>query len=164
MKKSNRFLLIAGLFCALLLCCSSTAFSDQQVEIPYVISGDGWWTGIAITNETGTEINNMKLYFTTNMGASGVYVSVLKAAVPGPIQPNIPKKWVDYETDIPAIGSFAILANTLANFYKGDGNKALPSSTGSIMLTHTGSEKFSVTVYIGYDNGFGFQVFKSSAP
>ena len=75
MKKSNRFLLIAGLFSALLICCSSIAFSAQQVEIPYVISGDGWWTGIAITNEAGTEIDDMKISFITNAGADGGYVT-----------------------------------------------------------------------------------------
>ena len=170
MKKSNRFLLIAGLFCALFICSTSIALSAQQVEIPYVISGDGWWTGIAITNEAGTEIDDMKISFTTDTGATGGYfLPFLKSVAIGPIpgpgdHPGIPKIWVDYETDIAAIAGNAILAKTIDGFYSGEGSKVLPSTTGSITLSHTGSEKFSVTVYIGNDNGFGFQVFRSSNP
>jgi len=175
MKKSNRFLLIACLFCALIICSSSIALSAQQVKIPYVISGDGWWTGIAITNESDDSIEDMKLSYTTNEGASGVYVYIRKAVIgpidpplgPGEIKPPVPalpKIWMAYETNLEAIDGHALVAKTINGFYSGDGAKTLPSDSGSVVFSHEGSEKFYVTVYIGSATGFAFQVFESTAP
>ncbi len=168
MKKSNRFLLIACLFCALIICSSSIAMSAQQVKIPYVISGDGWWTGIAITNESDDSIDDMKLSYTTNEGASGVYVYIRKAvgpiAPPGGVNPIIPKIWSAYETNLAAIDGHALVAKTIDDFYSGDGTKTLPSDSGSVVFSHEGAEKFYVTVYIGSATGFAFQVFESTAP
>ena len=174
MKKSNRFLLIACLFCALIICNSTIALSAQQVKIPYVVSGyGGWWTGIAITNESDNSIDDMTLYFTTDEGASGRNVIRLGVdpIIPGPIKPNpiIPGPikpvplWLAYKASVPEISKHSILAKTLADLY--GANATLPSQRGSIVLSHTGSEKFSVTLYIGNPTGgFGFQVFKSTAP
>ncbi len=174
MKKSNRFLLIACLFCALIICSSSIAMSAQQVKIPYVVSGDGWWTGIAITNESDDSIDDMKLSYTTNEGASGVYVYIRKAVIgpiappgPGIIDPHapiIPKIWSAYETNLAAIDGHALVAKTIDDFYSGDGTKTLPSDSGSVVFSHEGAEKFYVTVYIGSATGFAFQVFESTAP
>jgi hypothetical protein len=167
MKKSNRFLLVASLFCALIICSSSIALSAQQVKIPYVVSGDGWWTGIAITNESDDSIEDLKLTYTTNKGASGEYVYIKKAVI-GPIDPPhgpvIPKIWMAYETNLEAIDGHSIVAKTINDFYSGDGAKTLPSDSGSVVFRHEGSEKFYVTVYIGSATGFAFQVFESSAP
>jgi hypothetical protein len=168
MKKSNRFLLIASLFCALIICSSSIAMSDQQVKIPYVISGDGWWTGIAITNESDNAIEDMTLYYTTDKGASGTFFAT-RSAVIGPGGPGGPgdlpqKVWTAYKTNIGAIDKNSIVAKTVTDFYSGDGAKILPSNSGSVVFSHEGSEKFYVTVYIGSATGFAFQVFESTAP
>ncbi len=170
MKKSNRFLLIASLFCALVICSSSIALSAQQVKIPYVISGDGWWTGIAITNESDNSIEGMKISYTTNDGASGIYVYIRSAVFepitpPGEIDPpTLSKIWMDYETSLATIDGHAIVAKTINDFYSSDGAKTLPSDRGSVIFSHEGSEKFYVTVYIGSATGFAFQVFESTAP
>ena len=166
MKKSKRFLLIAGLFCALIIFGASTVMSAQQVKIPYVVSGDGWWTGIAITNSADTEIEDMKLSFTTKDGATG-HFAFFKTAVFEPIDdkvdPIIPvKRWIPYTSEIPTIAKRALVAKTIDNFYAGEGSTSLPSSSGSVIFSHPGDEKFSVTVYIGGPNGFAFQVFESS--
>ncbi len=176
MKKSNRFLLITSLFCTLMLCFSTIAFSAQQVTIPYVISGyGGWWTGIAITNESGTAIDEMKISFTTDTGATGHKVPIIGRnglqiepdpnTIPGKVDPAIPTVWVAYETDIATIAGHAMAVDLVKNFYKGDGSKTLPSERGSVTFSHPGSGKFSVTVYIGNpDGGFSFQVFESRNP
>ncbi len=172
MKKSKRFLLIAGLFCALIIFGASTVMSAQQVKIPYVVSGDGWWTGIAITNDSDTAIEDMKLYFTTKAGTSGHYF-YNKTALPPAIDPDlhpdldpgiiIPGKvWVDYKSDISTIPKRALIAKTIDDFYAGEGSASLPSTSGSVVFNHPGDEKFSVTVYIGSSTGFAFQVFEST--
>lgn len=176
MKKSKRFLLITGLFCALIIFGASTVMSAQQVKIPYVISDGNWWTGIAITNNADTAIEDMKLFFTTKDGASGHFYFA-KTAVPPVIDPSIPKDplipvdpviphklWVDYESDIATIAGGALAAKSIDDFYAGTGSASLPSTSGSVILSHPGDEKFSVTVYVGNSDGFAFQVFESTAP
>ena len=164
MKKSNRFLLVTSLFCTLILCCSSIAISAQQVKIPYVVSDGTWWTGIAITNQSGDAIDNMKIFYITATGEDGRWVTPVRLAIPGPIDPGIIRRWIPYETMLPTIGGKAILVNTVNGLYEGDDDKILPSSPGSIILEHPGNEKFSVTVYIGSGVGFAFQVFESTNP
>ena len=69
-----------------------------------------------------------------------------------------------YETDLDTIAGYAILSGTLAALYAGGGTKTLPSDIGSVILYHTGSESFTVTVSIGNDNGFAYYVFESEGP
>ena len=156
MRKKQTLLIIATLLCALIL-SSSLALAAQQVKVPYVVSTGGWWTGIAITNNSGTTITDMELFFTTDGGASNSWG--LRAVFPDPIFPPI----VNYSTDLEEIAGYAMLVNTLAILYTGDGTKTLPSDRGSVVLSHTGDEQFSVTVFVGGpDGGFAYQVFEST--
>ncbi|MBN2707279.1 MAG: hypothetical protein JXR89_12690 [Deltaproteobacteria bacterium] len=136
----------------------------QQVKIPYVVSmpDAGWWTGIAITNDSGEIITNMELAFTTASGYSGLIFKTRAVTEPivGPIGPIVP---ISYTTTLEDIAAHAILVNTLDALYTGSGSKTLPSETGSIVLSHTGSAPFYVTLYIGNPEGFAFQVFKSES-
>lgn len=170
MRKKQILLIIAAILWALVISSSiSLAASGQQVKIPYVVSmaDAGWWTGIAITNDSGDPITDMKLTFITNNGNSGAFIT-LKGDFyfePGPIGPApIGKVWMSYATDLAEIAGHAQLVDTLAGLYAGEGIKTLPSDYGSVVLSHTGSEQFSVTVYIGSPDGFAYQVFKSESP
>ena len=156
-------MLITSLLCTLILGVSATVMSAQQVKVPYVVSSDSWWTGIAITNDSDQEINDMTIYYTTKDGVQGTFVPLHKVAFE-PVEPIQPKVFVPYKTALPAISGHAMLINTLDGLYKGDSNKTLPSAPGSIILKHSGNQKFSVTVYIGSGEGFAFQTFESTNP
>ena len=160
MRKNRALLITAIMLCAMIISGFFTlAAGDQQVKIPYVVSTGGWWTGIAITNNSGTTITDMELSFTTDGGYSNSWG--LRAAFPDPILPPL----VNYATDLEEIAGYAMLVNTLAILYTGDGTKTLPSDRGSVILSHTGDERFSATVFIGGpDGGFAYQVFESTAP
>ena len=164
MRKKQLLLIIATILCALILSSSMTFAAGQQVKIPYVISMDdaGWWTGIAITNNSGDPITDMKLSFTTNEGASGSYWKIPEPPTPPfqPLERTVSPIFVPYETNLAEIDGYAQLSDSLPNLYA----KTLPSETGSVILSHTGSEEFSVTVYIGSPTGFAFQVFNSTGP
>ena len=170
MRKKQLLLIIATILCALILSSSMTFAAGQQVKIPYVISVEdtGWWTGIAITNNSGGSITDMKLSFTTNEGVSGWYWKIPEPPTP-PLQPLSertapPGVFTPYATNLEEIEGYALLSGSLANLYAGENKKNLPSETGSVILSHTGSEEFSVTVYIGSPDGFAFQVFNSTGP
>ena len=165
MRKKQLLLIIATILCALILSSSMSFAAGQQVKIPYVISNDaGWWTGIAITNNSGDPITDMKLYFTTNTGASNSLMApqpktlIPDPKIPDPIIPRI----IFYNTTLDDISGNAQLSNTIDRFYTGEGSKTLPSGTGSVVFSHPGDEEFAVTVYIGYGTGFAFQCFISS--
>ena len=167
MKRKQLLLLTATLLCALILSSSSAlAVGGQQVKIPYVVSMDdvGWWTGIAITNNSSSSITDMKLAFTKDNGANGWYMPPLLIAPPPSERSVIPGPLMLYETDLDTIAGNAILSGTLAALYAGEGTKSLPSDIGSVILYHTGSESFTVTVSIGNDNGFAYYVFESEGP
>jgi len=167
MRKKQLLLIIATIMCALIL-SSSMTFATEEVKIPYVISADGWWTGIAITNNSGDPITDMKLYFTTNTGASSasmlpIKTLVLGPVIPGPVIPGpIIPHTIFFNTTLNEIPAHAQLTNTIDGFYTGVGTKTLPSGTGSVVFSNPGNEEFSVTVYIGSPNGFAFQVFNST--
>ena len=85
MRKKQLLLITATLLCALILSSSPAfAISGQQVKIPYVVSMDdvGWWTGIAITNNSGSSITDMKLAFTKDNGSNGWYMPPFLIAPP----------------------------------------------------------------------------------
>ena len=165
MKKSRQLLIVIGLLCALIFCGASIVLSAQQVKVPYIISDGTYWTGIAITNDSGEDIEDMTIYFTKATGVSGYWFPSTppKLALEDPIGPIIPR-WINYSTNLGTISDYAILANTVAGFYAGDTSKSLPSNTGSVILGHTGDEEFTVTVYIGNATGFAFQTYSSTAP
>ncbi|MCK5539401.1 MAG: hypothetical protein KAI69_00620 [Deltaproteobacteria bacterium] len=165
MKRKQLLLLVAALFCALILSSSSAlAVSGQQVKVPYVVSMSdvGWWTGIAITNNSGSAITDMKLAFTKDNGSSGWYMPPLMA--PPPSERSVAGILMPYETDLDTISGYAILSGTMASLYAGEGTKTLPSDVGSVIFYHTGSESFTVTVSIGNANGFAYYVFESEGP
>lgn len=156
-------------FCLLvLLLCSAQVYAvgGQQVKIPYVISmpGSGWWTGIAITNNANEPITDMEILFFTNSGHSGYNIGGTKEIMEPIDPPEIPSIYIEYSTELDEIDAYAMLVNTLDGFYAGDSTKTLPTETGSIILSHSGSAQFSVTVYIGNPDGFAFQVFESTSP
>ncbi len=154
MKRKQLSLIIATMLCALIL-SSSSVFAGQKVNVPYVVSALDWWTGIAITNNSVDPITEMKLYFTTSTGASGFYTQPFdplpKLAIPG--------IFINYMTNLDEIAGSAMLIGTISALYA----KTLPSDAGSVLFSHSGSEKFSVTVYIGNSAGFAFQVFESES-
>ncbi|MEA3347822.1 MAG: hypothetical protein U9Q39_02040 [Pseudomonadota bacterium] len=167
MRKKQLLLIAVTLLCALIL-SSSSAFANgggQQVKIPYVVSMEsaGWWTGIAITNNSSSSITDMKLAFTKDNGANGWYLPPLISTPPSE-RSAPPGRFIPYETDLDTISGNAILSGTLAALYAGEGTKNLPSDIGSVILYHTGSESFTVTVSIGNDNGFAYYVFESEGP
>ncbi len=165
MKKSKRIMLITSLMCTLIFGISAMALSAQQVKVPYVVSSDSWWTGIAITNNSDEAITDMTLYYTTKDGVQGEFVPIKsRGLVLEPTQPIIKKIFAPYKTTLPTISGHAMLLNTLNGLYKGDSNKTLPLSPGSIILKNNGDQKFSVTVYIGSGEGFAFQTFESTNP
>ena len=167
----RRKLCIVGLFALLVILLSfsgpASAAAGQQVKIPYVISstsGTGWWTGIAITNNDNETISDMELQFYTDQGASYYEVVFKTGSDPDlELDPGLSPVKIYYKTDLAEISPFAMLVNTVDGFYTGEGTKTLPTDTGSILLYHTGTAEFSVTVYIGNSEGFAFQVFNSSA-
>ncbi|MBN2808821.1 MAG: hypothetical protein JXR80_04940 [Deltaproteobacteria bacterium] len=164
MRKKQMILCLVSLMCAMVF-GSTFALAGQTVKIPYVVSDDsGWWTGLAITNHSSSAITDMKLYFTTDTGASSNLESppVMKTAILDP-DPMIILP-IYYNTALPEIAGNAILTNTLTGLYTGEGSKTLPSNAGSVVLTHSGNQEFSVTVYIGGPTGFAFQVFNSELP
>ncbi len=164
MRRKQLLLIIATILCAMLL-SSSHAFAAQQVKIPYVMSVGDWWTGIAITNNSGDSITDMKLYFTTDEGASGWYMPPLHIATTPESERTAPLGiLMPYATDLAEIAGYAMLVDSLENLYTGEGTKTLPSDTGSVIIGHTGDQEFSVTVYIGSSLGFAFQVFESTSP
>ena len=164
MSRKQLLLIITTVLCTLIL-SSSLVLGDQQVKIPYVVSTGDWWTGITITNNSSNPITDMKLSFTKNNGASGWYMPPLHIATPPPSERTAPLGiFMPYATNLEEIAGHALLVNTVAALYTGDGTKTLPSENGSVILSHTGSEQFSVTVYIGSSLGFAFQVFESSSP
>jgi len=56
MKKSMIIILAVAVI-GLSLMTVGTALGDQRVMIPYVTQGNGWYTGVAITNLTGSTIH-----------------------------------------------------------------------------------------------------------
>ncbi|MEA1921363.1 MAG: hypothetical protein U9N63_01780 [Pseudomonadota bacterium] len=162
MRKKQLLLIIATILCALIISSSMTfAASGQQVKIPYVVSDGSWWTGIAITNNSGDPITDMLLSFTTDEGKSGGFFQPPKPP-PGPpvLEREALPLFIPYSTELAEIDGYAQLTNSLATLY----GRNLPSDSGSVILSHTGSESFSVTVYIGSPTGFAFQVFNSTGP
>ena len=163
MSRKRLLLIITTILCTLIISSSlALAVGGQQVKIPYVVSTGDWWTGIAITNNSGDQITDMKLYFTTDRGNSNSWG--LRAVLPGPVIPGpiIPSPLVNYSTNLEEIAGYALLVDTIANLYTGDGTNTLPYDAGSLIFSHTGSEQFTITVYIGSPLGFAFQVFEST--
>ncbi len=158
--KKRTLLIAATLLCALIL-SSSYALSAQQVEVPYVVSGDGWWTGIAITNKSGDPITDMKLSFTTDEGVSGYNLPSFDP----PVKTAIPGIFITYSTNLDEIAGHAMQVDLLSTLYTGEGTKTLPSDRGSVIFSHTGDEEFYVTAFVGGpDGGFAYQVFESDSP
>lgn len=158
MRKKQLFLIATTLLCTLILSSSLTlAASGQKIKVPYVISANGWWTGIAITNDDATPITDMKLLFTTSDGDTGWTPELAP-----PPQSERKGFLIPYSTDIEEIAGYAIVINTVSALYTGEGTKTLPSDAGSVSFYHSGTQEFSVTVYIGNATGFAFQVFHST--
>jgi hypothetical protein len=157
---------IAVLGCFLMLvmvwCGSAAAVSSQEVKIPYVISGDGWWTGLAITNESGDAIDDMLMSFTTASGQSGKKVPPFKPhlGIASDDAGGVKNVFIPYLKQLDEIAPHAILIGTVDSLFGGDGG-SLPSSAGSVILSSESGSKFSVTVYIGNATGFAYQVFHS---
>ena len=75
----------------------------------------------------------------------------------------LPGIFMSYMTTLDEIPGNAMLINTISALYTGEGTKTLPSDAGSVLFSHSGTEEFSVTVYIGNATGFAFQVFESES-
>ena len=152
-----------GFIVVLVLLLSATftmaAPAGYKVDVPYVMStATGWWTGIAITNRSGDTISGMKLYFWTDEGNSGQFITP-KLAPADPIEPIMPI-WLSYSATLDDVPGYGLLVGSLPDLYDG----TLPSETGSISIVNEGLETFSATIYIGNaDGGFSYNVFEAEA-
>jgi hypothetical protein len=150
------FMVLSCLMVVAVWSFSATVVSAQTVKIPYVISMDGWWTGIAITNESDDPIDDMLMFFTTDEGesCSSNFKLQTREEVQGEktIEVCFP-----YSRKLDEIAPGAILVNTIEGLYDGK----LPSKMGSVELSSSNGGPFSVTVYIGSPSGFAYQVFYS---
>ena len=136
MKKLRFFI-----FVALLLPVTSSfaaplpTSTGQKILIPYAQIGNGYWSGVAIHNiSTGSQT-----YLLTVYKSDGIYQYV---------------------------GSFSVAAHAmkvdlLENFFSG----TAPSGRMSVLIqcATDGALPFQATLFVGSDQGFAFQNYKSDA-
>jgi hypothetical protein len=133
MKKLCLFLLVV----LLLPVTSSFAITPptatgQQIFIPYAIVGNGWWSGVAITNTSASTMTFSIGVFKENGG----WVAGSSFSVP----------------------PHAMKVEVLEYFF---GNTP-PDVAMSVRIRTTTNEPFKATLFIGTDQGgFGFQNYNS---
>jgi len=137
MKKLCLFILF---FVLLLPVTSSFALAPptatgQQILIPYSQIGDGYWSGVAIHNiTTGSQSFSVSVYKSDGTLVSGSSFSV---------------------------AAHAMKVDLLENFFSG----MAPSGRMSVLIKcpADGSLPFQATLFVGSDQGFAFQNYKSEA-
>ena len=149
------FLVLSCLIMVVVWSFSVATVSAQEVKIPYVVSMGGWWTGIAITNDSDDPIDDMSMSFITDKGKSCSTMPNFKTS--NGDRERSASLCVPYIRTLDVIAPHAILINTVEGLFNG----SLPSNAGSVVLSSENGGSFSVTVYIGSPSGFAYQVFHS---
>ena len=110
------------------------AETGQQVLIPYSVVGDGWWSGVAIHNPSGSDMTFSIGVYEDN----GTYVAG-KATF--------------------TVAAHAMKADLVENFF----NDPHPTGRLSLSIRcSTGNAPaFLVTLFVGNEGGFGFQNYTS---
>lgn len=113
---------------------SALALTGQKIFMPYTASGDGWWTGVAITNVTNAT-QSVTISARTD---AGVYVAGKTVSVP----------------------AYGMYVDLLENFFTNPLATSRVSLTFSAALA--GTNTFYATLFVGNpDGGFGFQNYTS---
>jgi len=138
MKRMHLFILVV--FMLLLPVTSSFAVvpgglaTGQQVLLPYATSDAGWWTGLVVTNTSGSDMSfSIGVY-----KANGDWVSGTGFTVP----------------------AHGLKVDSLGSFFPG----TLPTGTMSVWIrcSANGAAAFQVTIFVGNpDGGFGIQTVTS---
>ncbi|TVQ85274.1 MAG: hypothetical protein EA400_16125 [Chromatiaceae bacterium] len=116
---------------------SAHAFASRFAEIPYAVTGTGWWSGLAITNLSDAPINPI-VYYRKDDGSQSC-------------------------KSIGAIGPGAVYANRVDLIFPAS---AL-TPRGSLRVAHNDDDDqaFSATLFVGRSvesgGGFGFQNYAS---
>jgi len=146
MKKSMIIILAVAVM-GLSLMPAGTALGDQRVIIPYVTQGSGWYTGVAITNLTGSTIN-----ITADCPHEDGTFSVLADRV-----------------DLGEFAAYEMKVYSLDQLYNADKDPEVPLPCDRLWLWiyHSGNQQFGVAVFICNDlvgiGGYGFQQFYSES-
>ena len=144
MKKSMIIILAVAVM-GLSLMPVGTALGGQRVQIPYVTQGNGWYTGVAITNFTSDTIHP----YADFIHEDGTYSGAIDRVNLG--------EFARYEMKV----------YSLYELYNVDKDPAvpLPDDRFSLWITHwqATNEQFGVAVFICNDlagiGGYGFQQF-----
>ena len=136
MKKTSRFLIPMVMIAALL--ASASAFAGQEIVIPYALTVDKWESGLAITNLSDEEIDQLAIDF---------YPS------DGDFQLERDRRVID------SIGARAMVVEQASNLYPGE---SFPTGQYSLRIFHNGDQPFGAAVFVlNMIQGFGLQQFKS---
>jgi hypothetical protein len=109
--------------------------TGQQILIPYAQVGDGYWSGVAIHNTSGSSAT----YSVAVYKSDGTYV---------------------YGKSF-SVAAHAMNVGLVESFFSG----MTPSGRMSVLIqcSADGSLPFQATLFVGSDQGFGFQNYKSEA-
>lgn len=144
MKGMKKMLvLLAGL--AAFLCASPVLAAEANLAIPYAQTGDGWWSGLALTN----------------LGWSTQTVTIYRTVEKDPITGAPELKQVGQILLQPR----ATKTDLLEKFFTQEPYPTGDSGRVSLWIEATGggdpSTEFRATLFMGNgDGGFGFQSFK----
>lgn len=138
MKKAGKFLVPFVMVAALL--ASASAFAGQEVVIPYALTVEGWESGLAITNLSDEDIDQLAIDF---------YPS------DGDFQVQRDRAVID------SVGARAMVVEQATNLYPGE---SFATGQYSLRIFHSGDQPFGVAIFVlNMVQGFGFQQFKSEA-
>jgi hypothetical protein len=119
--------------------------ADQVVQIPYAVKTGGWSTGVAITNLSNAQIEDLTLDLVRETGSQHSF-------------------FAQYRNNLGNLGPFAMIVDYLEGLY----SATLPDDRLWCEIWHTGTEKFAATVFVmnvttGQAEGFGFYPFFSTS-
>lgn len=126
-SNNQRFVWLAVFLAAMMLFASVSVQAAQRIRVPYaaVAPSAGWWCGLAITNLSSLDIEDLYLDVCTPGGRYGSLFS-------------------NYRTNIGPLEGFNMLVDSLEGLYG-----TLPSEQVWFELWHEGSQKFAVSVFSG---------------
>lgn len=133
MKKSYLIVLVLFLLpAANSFAADPPASTVQQIFIPYVVAGDGYWSGLSLCNTSNSAMTFIVSVY-TNTGVKTYATAVVD------VQPH------------------AMETRPVETFIHGQA----PSVQMSLQILSTTNTPFQATLFIGSENGFGFQNYKS---
>ena len=135
MKKLCLFVLLVLLLPVTSSFAALPTATGQQILIPYAQVGDGYWSGVAIHNLTSSSMTfSFSVYKSDGIWVSGSSFTV---------------------------APHAMEVRLVESFFSG----MAPSGRMSVLIKcpTDGSLPFQATLFVGSDQGFGFQNYKSEA-